>query len=467
MAQRVLTLTDAGGNGDACSLLVPEGMDRWRLGAFLDFLAAGAAAPRQGYLARAPEPQRFESFRQMMLFPESTYNPPIVFVQAGRALGQDDFIDLSGGLNEVALERDDPDTRPDCGAISVSARNRRAMETGGGEIIAAIDELFDFQAHPIVLTDGRRAESVGELVDDFADALDTDNKTRLLFRIAQRIHAAPFENTSKILAGRQFRPGHEMWPNMQQGFGGVCGEKTAALQFFCDMLSIPTRPVLGSDSVIGPDFSESLRQYLDSYGEHKLSADIHHHMLEVRIDGRWHLLDPTGGNIPLAFLDNTDAETLIRHGYRARMVYRVDRLNLRRASTWTGDALLTLSEYHIPRLHLQYVFEQGLGLHISADTYLGVYFDWGGQSSELRQNYYASRARKVRFPYPRFIHENNLHSVPDPLLRDLLAKTLAALRHQYDNQEYTGGFTFVVQPLTPHFWTMPRVSDSVKGRLWR
>jgi hypothetical protein len=36
------------------------------------------------------------------------------------------------------------------------------------------------------------------------------------------------------------------------------------------------------------------------------------------------------------------------------------------------------------------------------------------------------------------------------------------LRHHYPDKTFTGDFTFVIQPLAPHFWTLPRVSESVK-----
>jgi hypothetical protein len=267
------------------------------------------------------------------------------------------------------------------------------------------------------------------------------------------------------MAGRQFRCGYEMWSNLRAGFGGVCAEKTSALQFVCSILSVPVRPVLGSDSRIPDDFEQSLRAYVDSKGEKELPVRIYHHLIQIGIDDEEYLVDATNGNIPLMFLDQSDAELLLRYGYRARMVYRVDKLNLHRVSTWTGDAMLTLSEYHVPELHLQYVFEQGLGLYISNDLYLGVYFDWGGEASALKQNYYSALARRVGFPYPRFVHANNLESVPDEELRCWLKRTFDALRHQYPNRHYTGDFTFVIQPVKPDFWTMPRVSKSVRRLL--
>lgn len=463
---KALTLTDRWGNGDSCSLLLPDKMTHWKVSALRQFLAAGAeGAQLEGFLARAPEPLRFEPFRQLVMFPELTYNAPVTFEQNGRPLRDDDAIDLAAPMSHVMLDRAEGQPSPDAELISVPARNRRAFESNRSELVRIIDGLFDFVAWPITSLDGRRVRSLGQLVDGFAERLDPANTVRFLFRIAQVIHTAPFENFSKIIGGRQFRCGYEMWSNMAQGFGGVCGEKTAALKFICDVLSIPTRPVLGSDSVIPDDFEDSLRAYVESAGSGELPVHIHHHILEITVGAERYVIDVTNGNIPLVFLDADDSDTLVRHGCRARMVYRVERLAMRRASTWVGDALETLSEYHVPELHLQYVFTQGLGLHISPGAYIGVYFDWGGESSALKQNYYSARARKLRFPYPRFVHAANMHSVPDEALSELLTKTLDALRHQYADKQYTGDFTFVIQPLAPHFWTMPRISASVKRLL--
>jgi hypothetical protein len=461
-----LTLTDRWGNGDSCSLLLPDQMTRWKLSALREFLAAGnQGAAGDGFLPRAPEPLRFEPFRQLMMFPELTCNRPVTFEQNDRPLRDDDSIDLTGPMSCVILDRDQDGGAPDSAMISVAARNRNAFESNRNALTELIDELFDFTARLIVSVDSKPITSFSQLVSDFDELLDTANKVRFLFGIAQVIHAAPFENFSKIIAGRQFRCGYEMWGNMAQGFGGVCGEKTAAFRFVCDVLSIPSRPVLGSDTVIPDDFEESMRAYVDSGGSEELPLDIHHHILEITVDSSRYLVDATNGNIPMLFLDGDDSDTLIGNGFRTRMVYRVDRLSMQRSSTWTGDAIETLSEYHVPELHMQYIFKQGLGLHISRRAYIGVYFDWGGQASALKQNYYSSRAKKLRFPYPRFVHAGNMDSVPDPELSQLLTQTLKALRNQYSDKQYTGDFTFVIQPLTPHFWTLPHVSESVKRLL--
>ena len=462
-----LTLTNRCGNRDSCSLLVPDDMDRWRVGAFLEFLAAGAEpAEEAGFLPQAPDNLRLELFRQLIVLPELTFNTPVALRQEGRLLGKNDEIEVSQEFSHVSIERAEQDAAPDCDKISVTQCNELAFAANRREVISSIDGMFEHANYPIVMTDGQTFESFEQLVGDFENALDTTNKIRFLYRIAELLHAAPFENFSKIIGGRQCRAGYEMWSNMAQDFGGVCGEKTAALKFVCDVLGIDNRHVLGSDSLIPADFEASLREYLQSPDECEMPVDIHHLVLEVMIDGKPYLIDATNGNMPLSFLDQEDADRRVRYGQRARMVYVVDRLNLSRQSAWTGDAMLTFSQYHVPELHLQYVFQQGLGLHISRDLFIGVYFDWGGESSALRQNYYSDRARRCRFPYPRFIHSENLHSVPDAALADLLQRALAALRYQYSDVHYTGDFTFVIQPLVPNYWARPRVSSSVRRLLW-
>ena len=46
-----------------------------------------------------------------------------------------------------------------------------------------------------------------------------------------------------------------------------------------------------------------------------------------------------------------------------------------------------------------------------------------------------------------------------------LEKILYALRDRYKNSEYTGDFTFVVQPITNNFWKSHRISESVINKL--
>jgi hypothetical protein len=448
--------------------MVPDNMDRWKMSSFLDFISRGyEQSVEDGYLPRPVDVLHNESLRQLVEFPGSTINRPLTFEQNGRQLHPDDEISLHEKVNTIFLGRRNTAFGPDRHQICVSECNRRAFASCRAKIVSAIDGLFDFEKNPIAVKNGQTIESFGDIAQDFCEKLDTTDQLRFLYRVAELIHTAPFENFSKILDDISVRSGYEMWGNVHRGFGGVCAEKTAMLKFICDILSIHSSPVIGSRSTIPKDFDKLLKAYIDSEGLEELPIWIQHHLLEIGIGSNRYLVDVTGGNIPFTFLDSMDTDHLIQGGFRARMVYRVDRLHLCRASNWIGDALLTLSQYHIPGLNFQYIFEQGLGLHISSKAYIGVYFDWGGQRSFRIQNHYASLARRVRLPFPRFVHHDNMHSVTDKGLMKLLQKTLLALREQYRNQSYTGDFTFVIQPLTPHFWAMPRVSTSVRQIVWK
>jgi len=444
-------------------MVIPDSMEEWKVSSFLDYIRLGhEKSLDEGYIPRPANILHHESLRQLINSPESTLNPTLTFEQSGRCLEVHEYINLSAEVNVVFLGRGDKNINSEFEYISLSESNRSAFVSCRTEIIAIVDDLFDFKKNIIVATNNKTIASFEQLIDNFSTMLDHENQVRFLYRIAVLIHSAPFENFSKILKGIQLHSGCEMWMNIRQGFGGICSEKTAMLKFICDILLLHSSPIIGSNSVISDDFENLLRKYVKSEGEHELPIWIQHHLLEIEIGIDKFLVDVTGGNIPLTFLDKGDSGRLIKGGFKARMVYKVDRLNLARTSNWVGDTLLTLSQYHVPDLHLQYIFQQGLGLQISNQIYIGVYFDWGGEYSARMQNHYATLAQKVRFPFPRFIHSNNIQSVPDKSLFTLLDKALIALHNEYKDKNYTGDFTFVIQPLRPHFWAMPRVSKSIK-----
>lgn len=459
----LLAFKDGEGNGDQYTLKLPQTMSTWRVDAFLDFITQGHSSRQSaGYLAQPIDALHFEHLRLLTLKPEWTFNRPIGFVQQGRQLGPEDRFDLSRPVNLVTLKRCSDQPPPALSALSTQRANLWAFESCRKDIIEAFDHLFDFDHTPMRKRDSTRVFSLGDLVGCFADALDEQNQLRFFYRVAMLIHSLAFETLSKIQAGIQFRSGWEMWGQACHGWGGVCAEKTAMLKFVCDVLELPSHPVIGSESHIPTDIDKAVHRYLESEGQEELPIWIQHHILEVCLSSGRYLIDVTGGNIPLLFVDQQDARAWFNTGLRARMVYRVERLSLARVSDWVGEALLTLSQYHVPELHFQYIFKQGLGLSISHDLFIGVYFDWGGQRSSLQQNHYACLAKRAGFPYPRFIHANNLHAIPDETLQSQLKSVLAALRLFYENKHFTGDFTFVIQPLMENFWRQARLSRGVR-----
>lgn len=460
---KLLVFKDKLSNCDKYSLMIPEGMDQWKVSSFLDYIKLGhEKSIEKGYMPKPVNELHHESFRQLINTPESTLNSAVTFEQEGHCLQSNDYIMLLAQVNIVLLGRTGEDINYEFSDICLSDTNKSAFASSRTKIISTLNSLLDFENNPIVAKNGNTILAFEELVGNFSEMLDYENQLRFIFHIAKLVHSAPFENFSKIFDGIQLHSGCEMWMNLAKGFGGVCSEKTSMLKFICDVLEISSFPIIGSNSIIPDDFESILREYVKSEGENELPIWIQHHLLEIEICGNRFMLDVTGGNIPLTFLDKCDSDGFIKNGFRARMVYKSDKLNLARTSNWVGDTLLTLSQYHVPDLHLQYIFEQGLGLLISRQAFIGVYFDWGAEHSTRMQNHYSALARKVRFPFPRFIHSNNIHCVPDKSIIVLLEKALNALHNEYKDRNYTGDFTFVIQPLLPHFWAMPRVSKSIK-----
>jgi hypothetical protein len=460
----LLVFKDSQGNEDQYTLKLPQGMLTWRVDAFLDFLTQGHdSRTPAGYLAEPIEALHFEHLRLLVLKPEWTFNRLLGFSQQGRQLGPDDSFDLSLPVNYVTLNRCLDQGPPVLSAISTQQANLWAFESCRNTMVEAFDHLFDFKRTVIQKRDTTPVTSLTELIGCFEDVLDDPNQLSFFYHVASLIHTLPFETLSKIQAGIQCRSGWEMWGQAGHGWGGVCAEKTAMLKFVCDILKVPNHPVLGSASPIPADLEEIVHRYLASEGQEELPLWIQHHILEVCLSSGCYLIDVTGGNMPLLFVNQQDAQPWFNAGMRARMVYRTERLTLARASDWVGEALLTLSQYHVPELHLQYIFKQGLGLSISRDLFVGVYFDWGGERSFLQQNHYACLAKQAGYPYPRFIHQDNLHAIPDEALQNQLKNTLAALRLFYENKDFTGDFTFVIQPLMESFWRHPRLSREVRA----
>jgi len=475
-----LVLMDRGGNDAEYRLVLPDSMQEWQTNAFRTYLQTPAAVATQdeGFLPEPADAIRHESLRLLMTTPTATLNDPIALVQNGKMLTDTMSISLPNEWNAVELLRDDSGNagKPEQGTVSLVDRHRHVYRTCSEPIATAFDDLFEFERYKIIDRSGQRLTSLRDIAppetvlasgNRLAETLDGDNQVRFMVRAALAIHEAPFENLSKLVDGIPFRSSAEMWTNMARGFGGVCGEKTGALQFLCHILGVPCRPVLGSTSTFPDDIEEQIAECAAQRCFDDAPLWAQHCLLDVQLADMSCLIDPTNGNVPFLFLTGEDSTAYMAAGYRARMVSRVERLNLRRVDTLTGDLLFTWSEFHVREMLHDYVFDQGLGLHISAQAYIAVYFDWGGERSALMEHHFAALAKRRHFPAPRFIHEGNMACVPDEALRHLLEAALVALRERCANPAYTGDFTFVIQPLTPHFWKALRISREVRQCLWQ
>ena len=388
---KTLSLKDIRGNCAAYELSLPDGMEQWNIQSLRTFLSLPLTEARsRGFMAEPPNRLRHETLRRLVAHPSSAFHRPVEFVQDGVLLDDLDALQTTKGHTEIGMERNSTASAGNPRTLSLAECNRRAFLGCGAEIVRCVDALFGFADYAVHDRQGRRVASFAEVIPDFLGSFNATNQIRILFRLADVVHAHPFENSSKIVEGVPFCSGWEMWGRMEQGGGGICAEKTGALKFICDVLGIPTFYAAGSQYTIPDDFEVQLKRYIASEGDASQPIWIQHVLLGFRLNETDYLLDVSNGNLPLLFITGADLRRYLKSGYRARMVYSVEQMNLRRISTWAGDALLTLSEFHVPDLHVQYIFKQALGLHISSTAFVGAFFDYGGIHSARYQGHYTA-----------------------------------------------------------------------------
>lgn len=323
---------------------------------------------------------------------------------------------------------------------SIQKRNIADYQACRPVIDYLLTELFHFDNFPI-----RKIKSFDELKNQFP-TFNESEKLKTLYRFARIVYEAPFENYSKVLLGMNFMTPLMMWRNIYQNHGGVCSEKVSAYKFICDVLGVESRSVFGGLKH-ELDTEEYLLKYHKSAGRQKLPFWLNHHLLEVSLDGRNILVDVTNGNLPFLFLDEADASLRYKNGIKCRMVYERKRLTLHKSTSLAGDLLQNISEYSSDLLPFGYVFKQQLGLLITDQCYIGLYAGWHPKRSRMMQQYYSNLARRNGFPFPAFFHKDNLSSLEDENLREMIQSSLMTVRENYPLQEFSGDFTVVIQKL--------------------
>jgi hypothetical protein len=457
-----LTFKDRFANCTVYHYQVPDKMKSWKLSAFLQYMQNTLDENyHQGFMVAPDDMLQHESFRMLVNSPQKCLDAQLVFYQNGQRLDNDAVIELADAVSEVELGRTTLQPTLSINSINVKDDNRRVFIDNKNYFLPLLDSLFKFDQIKITSENGSRIRTTEQLIDKY-DSLSQQNKIRTIFRFAAILYNAHFENVSKLFYSSRHRSGWQMWEIISRGFGGVCSEKTAAFRFILDILNIKYSPVFGTLSKLPDNFDSMVKRYAESSGEEALPDWILHYFLIAKIDSDEFMIDLTNGNIPLIFLSSNDLNLRLKGGYRSRMVYNVERLNLRRVSVKSADALQIVSEFQLPDLGYSYIFKQGLGLHISGKAYLGVFYDWGGQRSAEQQAHYTAQAAKLKLPRPRFINAGNLHSVPDKNLRRMMQEVLTEVRHQNQDNNYTGDFTFVLQYLTGAFWQRAQISKDVR-----
>jgi len=455
-----LVFEDMGGNGLQYTIKNPEGIDKWSFDEFLDYMRfSSSQAIEQGFLFLVDDHLKHERFRFLVNKPEATMNRPLVFMQNGNKIETGGHFTFTESNQLVEVNRGSGNLRTHMGPnISLKERHLSVFYLYEEMLIKAIDRTVNGG----LMTDQPR-DSISMFTKSACNGGGNpeDLKLGYLLRAATAIHKAPFENWSKFKESIPFRNGYEMWINYVNSGGGVCSEKTASLKFLCDIIGLESRPVIGAQSRLSPEEIDCIGDYFLSNGKETLPFDIKHLLLEVDINEETYLIDVTGGNVPLLFLNGKDAEAYFKAGYAVRMVSRTDKLFLHRVPTWIGDAHLLVCEYHLPDAHFDLAFDQDLGLEISEGQYLAAFFDYGGDHSSRLRAHYEKLGTSQKLAPPIFINEQTSRIPVTEHSLDFYQNTRANILQAYDNPNYTGDCTIVVQPLKKNFWRNSMISKEL------
>jgi hypothetical protein len=214
--------------------------------------------------------------------------------------------------------------------------------------------------------------------DDALELRSTEQKLKFLRSLAQRIWNSQFENYSRFV-GRSlvYKSGNETIDNILDGGGAICSEKVQALKFLTDRYGFESEYVLAGQDADGPFPAEKLRELLTTF-DFSLSKRYmrywQHTALLYRVDGARVLVDATNGNIPFLFLQDADADRLLgcegKTPLPVRMVESEEQLYYHETPQDIPENLFFALEGWVPFSDLMQVFDNELGLFLSADYYI-------------------------------------------------------------------------------------------------
>ena len=223
--------------------------------------------------------------------------------------------------------------------------------------------------------------------DDILELRSTHQKLMFLESLARRIWNSQFENYSRFVGRRLvYKSGDETVDNILDGGGAICSEKVQALKFLTDhygfeseyLLVGPTPPCIPPHwgGIQGGIPAEKLRELLTTF-DFSLSKRYmrywQHTALLYRVDGARVLVDATNGNVPFLFLQDAEAERLLRCEGKAplpvRMVESEEQFYYYETPQDIPENLFFALEGWIPYSDLMQVFDNELGLYLSADFY--------------------------------------------------------------------------------------------------
>ena len=213
------------------------------------------------------------------------------------------------------------------------------------------------------------------------DALElrsVEHKLKFLESLARRIWNSQFENYSRFVGRRLvYKSGDETIDNILDGGGAICSEKVQALKFLTDHYEFESEYVLAGQDADGQFPAEKLRELLTTF-DFSLSKRYmrywQHTALLYQVDGARVLVDATNGNVPFLFLQDAEADRLLRCGDKTplpvRMVESEEQFYYHETPQDIPENLFFALEGWIPFSDLMQVFDNELGLYLSPEYYV-------------------------------------------------------------------------------------------------
>ena len=214
--------------------------------------------------------------------------------------------------------------------------------------------------------------------DDVMELRSTEQKLKFLESLARRIWNSQFENYSRFVGRRLvYKSGDETVDNILDGGGAICSEKVQALKFLTDHYGFESEYLLAGQDADGPFPAEKLRELLTTFDfslAKRYMRYWQHTALLYRVDGARVLVDATNGNVPFLFLQDAEADRLLRCGGKTplpvRMVESEEQFYYHETPQDIPENLFFALEGWIPFSDLMQVFDNELGLYLSEDYYI-------------------------------------------------------------------------------------------------
>ena len=204
------------------------------------------------------------------------------------------------------------------------------------------------------------------------------HRIELVRSLARRIWESEFENYSRFVDRKlPYKTGDETVRNIVDGAGGICSEKVQALKFLTDHYGFQSEYLIAGADTPTPVPEDRLRELLTTFDFRFAKRHMRywqHTALLYTIDGATLLVDATNGNIPFLFLQDDSSEALLGYAdkkpVRVRMAVYDEDFYYHRVSQDIPENLFFAMEGWVPDVDLVQVFDNELGLYISADFFV-------------------------------------------------------------------------------------------------